>query len=73
MNVFADVHLILIIVWYMLLSLNVTLILFHVSLSLFFFSTNVIIYIEENIFFLSTIVVSLRVAKLTKSQSNYQK
>ena len=29
--------------------------------------------LEENIFFLSTIVVSLRVAKLTKSQSNYQK
>ena len=42
------VHLILIIVWYMLL--NVTLILFHVSLFLFIFSTNVI-YIGRNFFF----------------------
>ena len=40
------VHLILIIVWYMLL--NVTLILFHVSL---FFSTIIIISIENKIFF----------------------
>ena len=36
--------------WYMLL--NVTLILFHVSLLLFFFPTNVIIYIGRNFFFI---------------------
>ena len=53
--------------------LNVTLILFHVSLLLFFFSLMLLYILEENIFFLSIIVVSLRVAKLTKNQSNYQK